>query len=220
MGRPRIPVRDDAFDRATPEAHYWIGFLMADGTVYDRGPARQDQFRVCLLDVDRGHLERFAAFLGYEGTVRTSTSNHGKKTCELFVTSQPLVDALARYGVVPQKTHSARVTGLESDPDFWRGVIDGDGWLSDPNGRMRQLQLVGSRDLMQQFSDYVATLMPYAPPLPLYAHKSIYRVAMSHIRLMTVLPVLYYDGCVALPRKSQRARGILQIPLQRPKRKY
>jgi len=55
----RYPLNEGAFDTLTPEAAYWLGFLLADGSVSDAG-----LLTLRLAAVDREHVERFRAFVG------------------------------------------------------------------------------------------------------------------------------------------------------------
>ena len=47
----------------TPEAFYWIGFLLADGSFYD------NRLKLGLSIKDADHLYKFANFINYTGAV-------------------------------------------------------------------------------------------------------------------------------------------------------
>lgn len=56
-------VNENAFDALTPEAIYWIGFLLADGNIF-RHPKHSDLLSVGLKESDAGHVEKLKTFLG------------------------------------------------------------------------------------------------------------------------------------------------------------
>ena len=51
-------LNEQAFSKLTPEAAYWVGFLMADGSIVGRSVG------IALALKDAGHLELFRAFMG------------------------------------------------------------------------------------------------------------------------------------------------------------
>lgn len=54
----------------TPEAYYWIGFLMADGHFYKRGA-----IKLHLAEKDRDHINKFREFVKYSGKANSCTMN-------------------------------------------------------------------------------------------------------------------------------------------------
>lgn len=129
-------VRSDAFDILTPESLYWIGFLYADGFIQKSGPV----LGVGLAEVDRSHLEKFNQFLGGCLNIITITQkNNGslrgyiaKETtyCRIKVADRRLYERLLHFGFTNAKSnHIIPHDLLKGSRDFWRGVVDGDGWL-------------------------------------------------------------------------------------------
>ena len=53
---------ETAFDVVTPESAYWVGFLMATGSI-TRAGTRSPAIAVTTADEDRAHLERFRSFV-------------------------------------------------------------------------------------------------------------------------------------------------------------
>jgi len=135
--RPDHTVWDQAFDVITDQAAYWVGLLITDGSIVGGGR----RVKLSLKIQDTPTLERFKAF------VRTSAPvgkpHVGSRTVRF--TSPRMCKRLAELGVVPQKTHTARVAEcLLASRHFWRGAIDGDGSVF-PNERTSPgLRLCGS----------------------------------------------------------------------------
>ena len=220
-GKPRIYTLDeDAFRDAErrPEAAYWIGMILADGCICERPPYTAS-LSLSLSGDDGAHVQALADFLG----TNTPTSRSFPKAqriagnavyarqpvTRLTIVSRRIADSLAGYGVSPRKSFTARVLRLEMSPDFWRGVIDGDGTISlsgDPR-RAPYLGLVGSRDTCEQFAAFIHShCAAKAAVRPIH---SIWRVETKGKHARTVVEAMYRPGCVALPRKAELARRLL-----------
>jgi hypothetical protein len=202
-------LNEHAFDSITEESAYWIGFLMADGTIVERS-ANSFQLSLSLQDRDRAHLECFKRFLGSSHAITTITAPT-YTSCYLSIRSKKLADALAQYGVIPGKTHTAQVIGLEKNRHFWRGVVDGDGYIALLNNKAR-LELVGSQMLLKQFLAYIGSFYP-THQLTIRPHKSIYKVATNGPVAYSLIKELY-DPCeIALARKLETSSNILNAAL-------
>lgn len=207
---------DAAFDVATDDAAYWVGFLMTDGCIR---PHKDSSPSVTLvLSVkDADHVAAFARFLGYNGPVyaeKPGRATKGGPFARLDVKSARLCDALARFGVSPKKTHDARVSGgLELNRHFWRGCIDGDGtfgvYVRPPNRHSVKLALCGmSPALLGQFCDFACAASPGCPIRPAW-HSHKYVATASDRHALALIRTLYADAKTALPRKATTAAEIL-----------
>lgn len=149
--RRAFVLREDAFDRLTPEVEYWLGFLMADGCVYYDGTT--PKLAVVLQKRDRGHLLALSRFLG-GGKVWDQPS---RNAVGYQVRSWPLTSALGKWGIVPNKTTRAVAhPDLAESRHFWRGVIDGDGGTAlVENGKRLLFYCSGARALMMQLRRFI-----------------------------------------------------------------
>ncbi len=81
----------------------------------------------------------------------------------LRVTSRHIAEKLSGYGIVPRKSFTARVIGLENNRHFWRGVFDGDGYFKNKDGRDGdKMILTGNNDLCAQFEEFIKENVPEA----------------------------------------------------------
>lgn len=203
--RSRHPVREGAFDAVTPEAAYWIGFLMADGSISDDGV-----LALGLAEADAAHVEAFRVFLGASNPVHTYTHRGGFKPgarlAEFRVQSPRLAEALARHGVTPRKQTRQRALWLGDDPDFWRGVMDGDGCIYA--GRAPAVILCGSYGLMEQFKDFVDRHLPGGEPRQIEARGGIHYHTVGGKRGRRLARLLYDRPGPALQRKRALALTI------------
>jgi hypothetical protein len=214
------PLREDAFDEPlTAEARYWIGMLITDGCVTEQRGC--PCIALLLQGRDRRHVEKLIEFLGstnviqdevhFDNGIVKSRDGKGFKSSRVAFRSKRLGDALARYGVVPRKSKTAKVIGLEMDRDFWRGAIDGDGSLFFDKRGVPTVALCGSEFLVNQFATYIKTVSPECVAKP-HPASTIFAVSASGSHAYRVAEALYADCCVALDRKLETAREILARP--------
>lgn len=114
----------------TPEAYYWIGFLLADGHF-----SRDEKISLELAVVDAVHVERYAKFIGSnvsarkkDGKYRTATMN--KSICAMIKT---------KFDIHPRKTYCPPDMHRYSfSLDLWFslicGYLDGDGCIKANTG--------------------------------------------------------------------------------------
>lgn len=221
-GNRRYEFNEAAFDTITEESAYWVGFLMADGFVCQR--KRSPHSIECMVGLtlstrDEDHIRKFLDFLGSDRPIgHASAKNHSGSTsdlCHTAILSKRLVEALSRYGVVPNKTYTAKVFLLEMDRHFWRGVIDGDGCIHTRKNGNPTLNLTGSRPLLTQFRDFVHAHAPGCKMNLAGDRRMDDRIASFYITKrfsVKILELLYGDCTVALERKRRQAEAILADP--------
>lgn len=184
--KSKYTLNENAFEKLDDTASYWLGVLMADGSVdHQRGISR---LRLGLKDTTL--VEEFRDFLGSNHPIKDRGDAH-----ILEVTSHHLVKSLEQYGIVPNKTKTAKAhPDLVGRAAFWRGVIDGDGCTYVRKG-YPHIVLVGSENLMDQFLAFVkdqvdtrATVRPDG---------SIFRVSLGGSRYSTLVETLKGTPCLS-----------------------
>jgi len=121
--------RDDVFSCIdTFEKAYWLGFLIADGSVSEGKKGYSPAVQISLQAQDAEHLRRFADFIGSNAPLYTIP----KKNAVYFTArSKRLVEDLIRAGCVPQKSLTARFPSWAVPESlfgaFVLGYFDGDG---------------------------------------------------------------------------------------------
>lgn len=203
----RLPLNESAFSVITPEAAYWVGFLMADGAISGNA------ILLSLADKDRSHLEKFKSFLGsghkigrFEKVSGGTPYFYGR----LQVRSVRLVSDLAILGVTPKKSFTAKASeSLVSSRDFWRGVVDGDGCIYRRDN-MAGINLVGSRHLLDQFRGFVQSVSP-ACAVTVRPRKNIFQVHTDGRHAAATITALYNHASTALDRKSKIAADIIAL---------
>ncbi len=193
----RHTLNEQAFDTITDESAYWIGFLMADGSINHRSGA--PEIALVLSSKDIGHIQLFRHFLG---STHAITNVPTTQAVRFAVRSHKLVAALERYGIVSNKSFTARVIELENNLHFWRGVIDGDGYINVMSNDRYRLELVGSQALLLQFTYFVQSICP-ACCVTVRPCRRIFRVGLSGQYAKVLIHYLYPASTIALERKYQ-----------------
>jgi len=200
------------FDVITPESAYWIGFLMADGSISqikthaNGGITPYVTLKLQLADLE--HLKKYRKSIDSTHPISVYKDKEGHRSCRLGFSAKKLAATLAQYGVLPRKSISATIRGgLEYNKDVWRGIIDGDGSLGN-NGK-RRLTLYGSYSLVLQFKEFVEKIMGVPIHSSPQQRRSIYSITLCGSLAVNVVRILY-EGCsLALARKLEKAKLIM-----------
>ena len=109
---------------------------MADGNIYT-GKTGNPRISLTVAARDWQHLFKFRKFLNCSNQISLKTSKLNGRTWiqyTLRFISKSIADRLIELGVTPRKSLTARVIGLENNRHFWRGVLDGDGYIKNKDG--------------------------------------------------------------------------------------
>lgn len=210
-----------AFDVPSAERNYWLGWTMADGCVYTSNRRATDTPKLSfgVGVVDKGHLEKFAAFLKSDMPIRLGSYRGGmnigvRARAHICFPSHHLVATLKSLGVEERKSGREKVPpGFENDRDMWRGWVDGDGWLVAPKGSGGGyggfvIGLCGSQTVCESFARYGAGVVGGSPPR-VTATGSIWKTVFCSERGAWLMRHLYQDACIALDRKLAKALGLI-----------
>lgn len=208
----------EAFDVLTDTAKYWIGFLFADGSLYNTGVG------TTILDVgiaerDLKHLIKLRTYLKAEHTIKkTNRSSTIKSLGDRLVTgslvrfsirSREISIALAKHGMKAKSLDRVATSELADSRDFWRGLLDGDGWICISNEKPR-IGVCGGKELIEQF---MAFLKRYSLGLDTTIRKqgTIYRVDFNSGSAIAIIKLLYSNVSVdtVLNRKAIIAKHIM-----------
>ena len=117
----------------TPEAYYWLGFLLADGHF-----SKTNRLLVGLSDKDHDHLIKLSNFLGVNPPT-LSTNKQGYGYTNLRVMDVTTVAILKeRYSIDSNKTYNPPILDSIKEDNLFAlmiGFIDGDGSIKFQSGR-------------------------------------------------------------------------------------
>jgi hypothetical protein len=214
------------------ERAYWIGFLLADGYVtkprvhntptHRRGSAPTVGLDLSTVDVK--HVERFRDALQSNHPIkcRVNSSEYSKgrhSLARLVINSQLLADALARYGVVPNKTAICVAPELPAQlrRHMYRGYFDGDGGLCIHQIRKwpsASLDIIGTTAFLRTMAEWLELNAGANPHKPLASSLS---KVVDHLRyggmrqVSDILHLLYDDATIYLNRKYITAQQIFAL---------
>lgn len=190
-------LNEKAFDELSPEAFYWIGFLLADGNVH-KTKMRSWQLCLGLAAKDSEHIEKFKKFLGCNKPLYFNEKNGG---AFLIVYSNYLCERLAQFGMVPNKSKIVKIPEIcKNNRDFWRGMVDGDGWVSVANNY--DVGLCGTYDTVKHFIDFIGR------QVKIRQRTGCFEVRYGCGPAKRVAKILYQNSTIFLDRKYKNTLNL------------
>lgn len=187
------------------ENAYIVGFILADGHIH-LGTNNFLQIEVHYRDKDI--LYKIKRILSYEGNLIKRTSSNSIK---LQIKNKKIIEDLVKKGIpLKNKSYTAMFPKVPSNliKHCIRGLIDGDGYISQENKTKRiSLGLCGTYDLCEVVKNYF--------PIDCSRIKIIkgtgksFRFKVSGEKALKVLSWLYDDANIYLDRKYNKYKNIL-----------
>jgi hypothetical protein len=214
----QLAIDHHAFDFLTPESKYWAGFLFADGCILRRdGEPKGVALTLCIAD--RSHVEKFRRFLQSEHGINEQTQvggfGDGKRSCSFSFTSHRIAQRLADLGMAKKNADRCPSIELCSSPDFWRGVVDGDGYVSRRRGPRGSktfscVGLVGWNALVNAFRNYCISVVPECSSTAIQPKGTIVDYRLVYGNAAAIIKHLYCNATVSLDRKQSIANSIIE----------
>lgn len=113
----------------TPEAFYWMGFLLADGSFLD------GRLSLVLKKSDSDQVHKFGDYIEYTGSYGKSDLSESVKCKDI----DTVIEICNKFDIKPSKTYNPPISILNFDKSLTlaliAGFIDGDGNISNQSGR-------------------------------------------------------------------------------------
>ena len=202
-GRKHIFNEEFFCGKMSEEIAYWLGFLGADGNVY------KNCVQISLGAKDLSHLCKFMDSIGYVGSPDYRSDNN---TYQLRVNSKKMVQSLARLGIFPNKSLSymppnAELLG-EQARHYWRGMVDGDGWVIQNSQKQKVVGLCGTIESCTGFLDFLllSGIESQVTPRQSTSGNNNFSINIGgNIIVPKILRALYLESEVFLDRKFASA---------------
>lgn len=165
---------EDYFENIDSEDKaYWLGWLITDGCINDTS------ISITLKECDTYILEQFQSDLGLMNKIK----QFNKKYSRLMFWSKKMIEDLAKYGIVPNKTFTIDLPKIREDliPSLLRGCVDGDGsitYLTYSNRLTTELMFCGNRTSVESFNKLACQLIGIEEK-NIVPNNSIFRVRWS-----------------------------------------
>ena len=207
MTQPKInrEQKDNYFDVIDSEHKaYWLGFIFADGNVY------KNQLSLEIQEKDIDLLKQFKQDLNLNSKI---SIRHRENTnmCCIRMTSPHLCETLVKYGIVPNKTeitkHLPKID-LQWLPHFLRGLIDGDGWITQDKQGYFHIGFVSNyQSTCEDFKKYcnMVTNNLCNAKITYKDKKTPCFQVQNKEAVKRLATVLYKDNTICLSRKYQKA---------------
>ena len=207
-------MNDAVFHDASEEAHYWAGLIAADGCLsIKKGKYKNyPQIVLYMTGEDGKHVQRLLDFLEtdkklFTQKVTSPWARPNQMNIGTSFWSDHVWNWLHGHGITERKSMTLQVSDLlAQSPDFWRGVVDGDGTVNFAKNRgvlYPHLGVGGSQPLMHQFQSFIQHHLGKSPKIG--TCRSIFRIALNGGAAQDLIGVLYGRPGPALPRKAQAA---------------
>jgi hypothetical protein len=146
-------------------------------------------------------IEEFLRFIDQDSkiTVRSGRTNFGDATAHVMSTMKG-VPNLLELGIKGEVD-----TALYEELDFWRGLIDGDGSVSQGARRPTVLLCSGKPRDIVAFSEYVGRLFECQGPKPYCSKNGVWAAMVGHGKARALAVYLYKGRYSAVPRKQATA---------------
>lgn len=201
IARPKKRISSlnhDVFDIPCEERSYWIGFLLADGCVLDASN-RLPAVQLSLSVKDANHINKFANFCHLSIPVTPS---------KISFSSEKIVKQLATWNIIPRKSGREIIPNeFATNRDFWRGVIDGDGWISKPY----TIGVSGSFKVCLSFCELALNICgSKISPLKI-KNKECWQTVIHGPKALTMMRFLYEGSTISLERKQTKVDQLLGL---------
>lgn len=206
-------IASDAFDVYTEDSLYWIGFLYADGSIEKSRP----RIVVTTSEDDIVHLEKFKLFLGGHVNITklpTITKmlkgqvNASKEHYRIAFSDRRIYERLQELGFTNMKSYDAVPhEDLLDSRHFWRGVIDGDGWLCRTGCKYNRenIGISGTEATVTEFIKFVnRNEVETATNARKDERANVWRGDFHSNKAIAIATLLYKDSTIYLDRKYEK----------------
>lgn len=207
----------------TPEKAYWLGFIAADGCVYQRPADKKGGgfVRIALSSHDKGHLEKFKKFMNSNVNIQdfistTGFSNNTPESVIVFNSNQ-MVNDLIDKGIVPKKSLILKPPKIDEEfyLPYLLGLFDGDGTISHLANGNYSIGFIGTKENME----WIKQILNWDTKLERRRddNKNTYYIRCGGTKKPYEIIKKLYDSCptVHLDRKYELFKELETVVLSR-----
>lgn len=213
MTRLKYTLDLSNLNNISEETAYWLGFIAADGCVFDYKNGAGCGFSIALKYEDSEHLEKLKSFLGSNHILY-----HNKKlnSTTLTIKRRDLFNVLYKYEIFPNKSLELKIPSYIIDTIYekhWiRGYIDGDGSLATTSPREGYVALmvgvVGTEEVLLWIRKHMNSS---ANPRRKTSDGQPQITLQGNHKVIRFLDWLYADANIYLDRKYKKYQTMKEI---------
>lgn len=189
----------------TEEKAYWLGFLMADGSVSDSN-------KIELSSKDKDHIEKYKSFLNSQHKISVKKALlNGKEfvSYRLNVQDKQIANDLKKYGCIPNKTFEMHLPNIEKQfmRHWLRGYFDGDGCIAiGKNKGTSYITLSsGNQYILEEICNFINQDLNMSPKIYVRRSNTCYEIRTFNIKNTEKLLNFMYDNItIYLNRKHEK----------------
>lgn len=159
-----------------PDKAYFLGLMLTDGNI----SIKENIIRLSLNSKDENILNIFKEKTGNGNKIGIREDDtHSERTFQLR--NKKWKDDLSKYFVTPQKTYFSQMPQLSENmmPHLLRGMIDGDGWISD---KAHQLGFCGNELTVTQVRDFFVKKLNVYHVKVLHPEEHLWQITWASIK--------------------------------------
>lgn len=206
----KYKINDLYFSTQNPNMAYLLGFYAADGCVY----SNNNGIKLTLASIDREFLVTINKLLESNYPIRDYETQQGYKNSELRFSSFQIKSDFSKYNIVPKKTYNYKFPNnlkKEFYRDFIRGYFDGDGSISTAGKNAIRWQLCShEKDVLEKIVLFFQEEGIEKVNIQKYSGKELYYIQYSSVATRKIYNILYYKGCLCLPRKLIKYQSLMK----------
>ena len=185
----------------TEEKAYWLGFLMADGSVSEK----TNKISLALHTSDKGHIEKFLKDLKSNYKIKDYLNNFNSPYSRVIISSSKIKEDLIRLGCVPNKSGVLKFPVLNNDlkSHFIRGYFDGDGSISI-SGKQFKFRVCGTYEFLKEILINIGFKNKLLKRWPLRNNNNYDIDIGGNIQVLSICNYLYENSTLFLDRKFER----------------
>lgn len=203
-----------SLDLTNPVHAYLYGLIQTDGHL-SQGTRNRGKLQIELSYKDADVLKQLASAIPFYSPISTRTRStnfsYAHTSATLSVFAKEFRDELVGLGmIVGKKSETISVPQCRfSQPDYFRGIVDGDGSIGFTSNGFPFLSLcIASEKIAVTYSEFITSITGKVKKLERNSRDDIFNIAIFKEDAQSMAAVLYYEGCVGISRKKLMALAV------------
>jgi DNA-binding transcriptional regulator WhiA len=199
--------KDSFLDLGSESAAYFYGWVVTDGCLIKSTTKGVYGVSLELATRDEDLLHKFKTYLGTSNAIRRrsrkdSRTGNTYHQSALYFSDDEIIGRLTELGLEQRKSLKETCPDVfKFNKHFWRGALEGDGFIAGSNSRGYRIELVGSESFVNSFKDYCKYVYPNYEPRITSRNNLFSCHLYSYEPCKAVLDSMYKDSSIVLDRK-------------------